>query len=290
MDIRTLETGSVIFEEGARGDETYRVVEGEVSITVNEGAEAIVLAVLGEGEVFGEMGMIEGRPRSATARANTKVRVEVMTEEAFNERILQAEGSSALVPYLSALFNRLRNTTERLRREVGARVPEVERGGRNVAGGVAGRGEPLPNDPEKHPLWMYPDSEEMSARTELQPAQISELPLYFGRRGDMAGVDVTGKNNVLIADSMPYRVSRNHCLIEADEEGYYRVRDRGSRLGTLVNGVRLRGDGDKASARLEAGDNSLILGDASSMIRFRLQVGAPERFGAEEADEARAEA
>lgn len=66
----------VIFEEGATGRELFVVLEGEVEIAKVSGATRTTIVRLGKGEFFGEMAVIDGSARSATAIAtapNTKV-------------------------------------------------------------------------------------------------------------------------------------------------------------------------------------------------------------------------
>jgi CRP-like cAMP-binding protein len=64
--------GQVIFSEGAPAGTMYVVVEGEVELRRASGS---VLAVAGPGDVFGELALIDDRPRSASAVARTDVRV-----------------------------------------------------------------------------------------------------------------------------------------------------------------------------------------------------------------------
>ena len=66
----------VIFEEGSTGRELFVVLDGEVEIAKMNGASKTSIVKLGKGEFFGEMAVIDGSARSATAIAampNTKV-------------------------------------------------------------------------------------------------------------------------------------------------------------------------------------------------------------------------
>jgi signal transduction histidine kinase len=65
---RRFTTGQEIFQEGAPGDGVYFVKAGLVEISAGQG-ERHVFSRLGPGEIFGEMAVIEHRPRSATAAA-----------------------------------------------------------------------------------------------------------------------------------------------------------------------------------------------------------------------------
>lgn len=79
-DYKFCQKGSIIFSEGDPGDEMYSVVEGEVDIMVS-GASIHVVKV---GEVFGEMAMIDKKPRSASAVAATDCKLVVINEQRFN--------------------------------------------------------------------------------------------------------------------------------------------------------------------------------------------------------------
>ena len=66
----------VIFEEGSTGRELFVVLDGRVDIAKVGGAGKTVIVTLGKGEFFGEMAVIDGSSRSATAIAaapNTRV-------------------------------------------------------------------------------------------------------------------------------------------------------------------------------------------------------------------------
>ena len=69
---RTLDRGEVLFSEGDRGDRLYVVTSGKVKLrrTAADGREN-VLAIIGPGEMFGELSIFDPGPRSSTAAAIT---------------------------------------------------------------------------------------------------------------------------------------------------------------------------------------------------------------------------
>ncbi|MEH2491556.1 Crp/Fnr family transcriptional regulator [Bradyrhizobium sp. AZCC 2230] len=74
--INAFAVDDVIFEEGSTGRELFVVLDGEVEIAKVDGAHKTSIIKLGKGEFFGEMAVIDGSARSATAIAsapNTKV-------------------------------------------------------------------------------------------------------------------------------------------------------------------------------------------------------------------------
>jgi CRP-like cAMP-binding protein len=71
--------GSVIFEEGAPGNEMFGVIEGEVEIRTPRGA----VFKLGPDDTFGEMSIVDHSPRSATALAITDAKLAVIDQRRF---------------------------------------------------------------------------------------------------------------------------------------------------------------------------------------------------------------
>ena len=71
--------GQVLFREGDPSDCVFRVLSGAVDVLREIDGEPILLGTVGAGEFLGEMGVVENRSRSATARAASEVEVEILT-------------------------------------------------------------------------------------------------------------------------------------------------------------------------------------------------------------------
>jgi CRP-like cAMP-binding protein len=97
-----LDAGESIFKEGDRGDSLYLIVIGQVRI--HRGASEI--AVLGERQVFGEMALLEGEPRSATATAVGECTCLRIQQEDFQD--ILAEKSEIAQGIIKVLSRRLR--------------------------------------------------------------------------------------------------------------------------------------------------------------------------------------
>ena len=89
MSQAVFQPGQMIFREGDTTQEAYRILKGRVEISIAGEGKAVILAQLGEGDIFGEMAMVDERPRSASAQALEVTECEVLTAENFNEAVLQ---------------------------------------------------------------------------------------------------------------------------------------------------------------------------------------------------------
>ena len=109
---------SLIFGEGQTGDTLYVVVEGAVRISRRlHGMGEEALTVLGRGEVFGEMALIDNQPRSADARAHTGGSTVFRIDRARLQEVLDMDPDAArqfLGLLCRILCRRLRAMNERL--------------------------------------------------------------------------------------------------------------------------------------------------------------------------------
>lgn len=109
---RDFKAGSVLFEEGQPGDYMYVVSSGEVEIRRTVGETERLLAVLPAGEFFGEMAILNARPRSATAIVRVDSRLLVIEGKTF-EAMLRARPEIAL-RIIKALALRLESANQQV--------------------------------------------------------------------------------------------------------------------------------------------------------------------------------
>lgn len=104
--------GDVIFEEGSTGRELFVVLDGEVEIAKISGASKTVIIKLGKGEFFGEMAVIDGSSRSATAiAARSGTRVMRINHARFVYLVSQQPAFALMI--MDALSKRLRTSNDR---------------------------------------------------------------------------------------------------------------------------------------------------------------------------------
>jgi CRP/FNR family transcriptional regulator, cyclic AMP receptor protein len=119
---RSFPAGTRVFHEGDPSDVCYIVREGSFRVTrEHSDGRAITLATMGPGEVFGELAMLDGDVRSASAEAI--VDGELLALPAKDVRALLARHPEISVKLVSALVRRLRAANVRLSRQSFQTVP-----------------------------------------------------------------------------------------------------------------------------------------------------------------------
>jgi CRP/FNR family cyclic AMP-dependent transcriptional regulator len=105
---RVCEAGEAIFRTYDMGSEMYVVLEGQVELTIGEK----VLEILGPGEPFGEMALIDQAPRVATAIAKTPCKLAVIPEKRFLFLVQQTPHFALQI--MKVMADRLRKMNARI--------------------------------------------------------------------------------------------------------------------------------------------------------------------------------
>ena len=110
---RYFQAGEYIFHEGEIGDFAYIIEEGEVEIfTLIDGTKT-VLNILKCGSMFGELALVDGRPRSASAIAHRNTLLTIVTQEQVDLRIESADPILRML--LLVVMRYFRSETSRFR-------------------------------------------------------------------------------------------------------------------------------------------------------------------------------
>ena len=237
--------GETIFAEGDPSEHAYIIERGQVEIHKEVAGKRVTLARLGPGEIFGEMGLVDERPRSAGALSTQHTQLRSMTKERFVEELL-GKPEDALV-YVRALLERLRTMNARVDPEKEP-PPQVEHAS-------------LDN------MRLLPTNKATIACLPEGGLVIEKLPFRVGR-ADGGALD---GNHLALFDHKPYTVSRHHFVVEREGSEYI-VCDRGSFLGTIVNGKPIGGRRNDGKERLRPGLNRITAGDDHSRFVFDLHV------------------
>ena len=244
MENKQVDTKQIIFREGEDGDYCYIVKSGKVEILKHAEHGEIQLAVLEEGEMFGEMALFEPRNvRSATARALEPTVLDQISDVELKQMIDQCP--PRLVPLIHNVFVRLRDVNERLAAKERATVSldlKIEQV--TIKSGC-------------------PELDEV-----LQPITVKTANLPYTIGGYLKNEEKPRNNDLdLPSDGPPLIISQKHCLIQRQEDGIFLV-DNGSRFCTIVNGKPIGRGKMSTKAPLQLGENKVTLGDYKSPYKL----------------------
>lgn len=119
----TYPQGEAIFDEGSSGDWIYVVLKGQVEIFKMAKGKRIVVDMLKEGDVFGEVSFIDKQPRSAGARAQTEVVLGVIDVDFLVSEYNKLPNHFRLI--IDALARRLRKMTSVAATLAGRQTPRA---------------------------------------------------------------------------------------------------------------------------------------------------------------------
>lgn len=252
--------GKLLIREGDIDSRAYMILSGSVMVFKKVRGREVQLATLGRDQIFGEMGLVMDTPRTAGVKALEDVTVRVIDREAFNGMLRR--DPETLVPVLRALFERLRTMNTKYLQASGNRVVH-----RDLADAS-----PLPATKAKQVPVIHPKTKR--AMEGLGSAILSpdHFPFKIGRHQPGVLKDIFSFNDLLITDRPPFQVSRNHCSLNRHATGGYWIQDRGSRLGTIVNGKQIGGGKEADRADLDRETNSVILGTKNSLYSFEITL------------------
>ena len=123
MSVRDVPPGTLLFKLGDSGDAMYLIEGGQVRIYVHDDhGENLTLAELGDGDFFGEMAIIDGKPRSANAAVIEQACLIVLSRTDFLGFV--RSNPDVALEMVSAISERLRRTDELLRQRVSRNINE----------------------------------------------------------------------------------------------------------------------------------------------------------------------
>ena len=101
----------IIFIENEEGSELYIILKGSIKVSkISEGGEEMILAILKEGDFFGDMSLLDGKPRSATVTSNEDSILMLISGKSF-EKVIEKHPRIAL-KLLRELTLRLRKADD----------------------------------------------------------------------------------------------------------------------------------------------------------------------------------
>ena len=210
---------------------------------------------MGADEIFGEMSVIDDMPRSATVTAVEKTAAHEIQREIFFQK-LQTDPEVA-VNILKALFERLR--------EANATILHLQKVGSQPLS-------PLPSAKAHVIVCLEGLTPKAALGLPTNPLQIEKFPFRIGRLSP----DPLVHNDLMIPESVPLQISRHHVEF-IKHEGRIGVLDRGSTLGSLVDGRQVGGsEGDPGPLFFSGSEGTLVLGNRDSAFTYKVVIRTEE--------------
>lgn len=247
-DAHIFQIKDIIFREGEKGDNAYIIKSGQVEILKHADHGEVQLAVLEEGDVFGEMALFEPKDvRSASARALNEVTVDVISELSFNQMLGQTPDNMQLM--IHAIIKRLRDTNQRLAAK--------ERASTVLDGSI-----------EK--ITIAPATEKLQGVFEPIEVMAANLPYAVGGYAESEENPRNNNNELDIpCEGPPLMISQKHLQLERHGGDVFAV-DMGARFCTIVNGKVIGRGKAETKAQLLPGENKITLGDHTSPYKLLL--------------------
>ncbi|MBD0371260.1 MAG: DUF1003 domain-containing protein [Pyrinomonadaceae bacterium] len=121
LHVEQVESGTELFHHGDEGDAMYLIETGRVRIhVVDSTGHDVTLAELAGGDFFGEMALLDGKPRSADATVLEESRLAILSRDDFLSFVRR--NPDVALEMLNAVTDRLRRTDELLRQRVSRNV------------------------------------------------------------------------------------------------------------------------------------------------------------------------
>jgi len=228
--------GESVFEEGEKGRTMYIVQSGTVGLYQQVKGEAERLSTLEKGDFFGEMSILEGLPRTVSARVEEDAEVIEINNTVFDKMI---RGN------IEIAVRMLRKLSIRLR-EAEGRVAELQASGARPTT----RARTATESPGRAAATTC-----AGARLEIEGADVAysltEPSTLIGRFDPVTQL----KPDIDLTElDLKRTVSRQHARVLQTDQTYTVVEEAGALNGTFLNKVRLTpgqahelGDGDRLS-------------------------------------------
>jgi len=212
------DSGEFVFQEGDLGTDMFILQEGRVEILKEIQGESKQLAILEKGDFFGEMALLEDRPRTAAARALEPLKLVMINGSTFDQML--RNNPEIAVRMMRKLSRRLRETDGMLREALGkvADQPVVE----------------MPSAPAAK---GHPSGERLVEPTSgIEFPLSSEADTLIGRRDPVTGINPA--IDLTPVDSQR-SISRRHAKIHRRGDKYFLIEEIGTMNGTFVNANRI---------------------------------------------------
>ncbi|MEA1973146.1 MAG: cyclic nucleotide-binding domain-containing protein [Candidatus Cloacimonadota bacterium] len=250
LKIQNFKMNEIILKKGDYSDQIFLIRKGEIALFKNE---EIPFAIYKSGDIIGAADFIMEKPSRYSVKAISDAKIAIINPRFFGQ-IYDNDQLNIIRPVLQNLAEKIR-TYEQMLDNLGKLDDEFSQ--------EVGR--------SKSRIKFRAISKRAKRMLNNSQIVIDKFPFRVGRytvrRVDM----LFHKNDLRLLDNPPYKISRSHFSITKKDENYYFV-DRGSNLGSIVNGKQIGGFESKSKIKLKQGVNKILFGSKRDKIEFEILV------------------
>ena len=240
----------VIVKKGDYSENIYIIKKGKVALFKKDDN---AYAYLKSGDIFGTVDFILEKISRYSAMALTEVEIEVVDPRILGQ-INECDKSNIIIPILQSMAEEIRIYEQK-----------VDDGDNSIY-----RSDYSSNNGIK--VILRPETKKAKQLlNNLESVEINKFPFKVGRftkrRADM----LFHKNDLNLLDLSPYSISRSHFSI-TKKNGKYFFTDRGSKLGTIVNGKRIGDSHHRSKIILDRSNNQILFGNRSDKLEFSIEI------------------
>lgn len=246
---RSFSDGETLLAAGTDHEVGFVILSGLVELRNDLGA---LIEQAGQGAVLGAVSLLFGGGQEYSAIAKGPVeavgidRASVSAQLSRNPDLVR-EAASAMLSRLDLVPRAERNT-----------VPVDHEG-------------PVARQGEWSEVRLKPASSETRAGLSRRGLDITKMPFGVGRKPLRGEQSPRTEIALMFPDTKPYNLSRSHFVIERGHNALM-IRDVGSQLGTVVNGLRIGIEEPLNAVALHIGENEIIAGGSDSPFRFVIEI------------------
>ena len=257
--------GQIIFRQGESSDKFFIIRSGQVVLTREANGASSEIAKAGPGEVVGEMGVLQGLSRSATATAKGKCWLYGMTAQDLMDKRSDGQDHPGSV-VARVLAQRLRKSMEKSEQGQGmaiAQTPVAPQAGRPAH--VAPVQQKIGPKLLLRMGWRKGDQVQWA-----DGVSEHQLPLVFGRAPGPSGVSADVEM-ILLEENPPQWLSPCQFRVEV-EGGTVVLKDEESPRGNEISGISVGPSNGLTRVELPAGQHVLIAGGEGSPYVMVLEI------------------
>jgi len=240
----------LIVKKGDYSEQIFIIKKGKVALyRKNDNA----YAHLEYGDIFGTVDFILEKTSRYTAKALTEIEIEVVDPRIFSQ-CYNCDKSDIIKPILQSMAEEIRFYEQKFEGKDNFAI----------------QSEYTSNDGEK--VILRPETKKAKKLlNNLEYVEINKFPFKVGRftkrRADM----LFHKNDLNLLDNPPYSISRSHFSIVKKKGNYY-FTDRGSKIGTIVNGKRISDSHKRSKIILDQSRNQIFFGYKDDKLEFSVEI------------------